>query len=204
MRISEEKQGIQKNVQMMKTKLASNAEWYTLCDFAPQNCLLVGGPQSPGTAPYRSWLRVSTKRFDAGIRPAENCIMEMCITGHSTDGKHHSQSMEKFLTFPHPANSVSHSFIYQITACLLVISPFHSRIASSIAAWVVTGRAASVAEASGAGVCSDTSRAGCSGSGWAAVSAWSIEKAEGCRLSASSMALICSCSERNRGRVSCI
>lgn len=113
MRISEEKQGIQKNVQMMKTKLASNAEWYTLCDFAPQNCLLVGGPQSPGTAPYRSWLRVSTKRFDAGIRPAENCIMEMCITGHSTDGKHHSQSMEKFLTFPHPANSVSHSFIYR-------------------------------------------------------------------------------------------
>lgn len=78
-----------------RTKLASNAEWYTLCDFAPQNCLLVDGPQSPGTAPYRSWLRVSAKRFDADTRPAKNCIMEMCITGHSTDGKHHSQSMEK-------------------------------------------------------------------------------------------------------------
>lgn len=79
----------------MRTKLASKAEWYTLCDFVLQNCLLVDGPQSPGTAPYRIWLRVSAKRFDADTRPAKNCIMEMCITGHSTDGKHHSQSMEK-------------------------------------------------------------------------------------------------------------
>lgn len=52
-----------------QTKLASKAEWYTLCDFAPQNCLLVDGPQSPGTAPYRSWLRVSTKRFITGLWP---------------------------------------------------------------------------------------------------------------------------------------
>jgi len=32
---------------MRKTKLASKAEWYTLCDFALQNCLLVGGPPIP-------------------------------------------------------------------------------------------------------------------------------------------------------------
>lgn|GEM_PF-3555779 len=54
-----------------RTKLASKAEWYTLCDFAPQNCLLVDGPQSPGTAPYRSWLRVSAKRFIVGRWPTK-------------------------------------------------------------------------------------------------------------------------------------
>ena len=39
------------------------------------------------------------------------CTMEMCITGHSTDGKQHSQPVEKHKAFPHPANTVSHSSI---------------------------------------------------------------------------------------------
>lgn len=37
--------------------------------------------------------------------------MEMCITGHSADGKHHSKHMEKHRAFPHPLNNVSHSSV---------------------------------------------------------------------------------------------
>ena len=32
--------------------------------------------------------------------PAENCIIEMCITGHFTDGKHHSRPDGKAAGFP--------------------------------------------------------------------------------------------------------
>lgn len=35
----------------------------------------------------------------------------MCITGHSTDGKQHSQPVEKHKALPQPANTVSHSSI---------------------------------------------------------------------------------------------
>lgn len=39
------------------------------------------------------------------------CTMEMCITGHSTDGKHIHSTWKNPGAFPHPANVVSHSFI---------------------------------------------------------------------------------------------
>ena len=85
-----------------ETKLASNAEWYTLCVFASKFLpvffakLLVGAyPQSPLNSSVAgagcAFLRNALTR----ARPAKNCIMEMCITDHSTDGKRHSQGMEK-------------------------------------------------------------------------------------------------------------
>lgn len=52
---------------LRRTKLASNAEWYTLCILL---CKIAcwGVPQSPKTAPWRSWLRVPLERF-SGQKP---------------------------------------------------------------------------------------------------------------------------------------
>ena len=58
-------------------------------------CLLGHNPQSPLNSSVAgagcAFLRNALMR----ARPAKFCIMEMCITDHSTDGKRHSQGMEK-------------------------------------------------------------------------------------------------------------
>lgn len=51
------------------------------------------------------------KRLNLITKIPEISIMEMCITGHSTDGKHHSKHRKKPCAFPHPLNNVSHSSV---------------------------------------------------------------------------------------------